>query len=368
MLFRRSASLDTKPLFVFVAFYYFAYLLSNALSGDFPDAMTSLSNEWLPLTVVFWGMLDWDERRTLRAMDIWLAAAAIFAGYAVYQHFVGWDVLRGKAMEQIGRFYIATATFSEHLTFAGVYFIIAFFVLGFLLSGGGGTKMRRTLYWMFFVLCTVAVIFSYARSVWLAMVFSSLVAAGMRGKRALLWAIAIIIIASLAAIALFPSVAMRTQTMFSASFGSNANRLTLWRTAVNMIKHSPILGFGAGGFSRNFEKFSAGGFCPIKCHPHSDYLNILVEAGALGFVAYIGLFAAFFAMSLRARKLGQGFWSQVATGTIVAISGMMLAGMFECFFVNDEVEELIIATLCLGVISYKRVKDEQKMRTKIACD
>ncbi|MCD6417248.1 O-antigen ligase family protein [bacterium] len=355
-----STAIKTARLLLFIVLYYVAYFIANMFSGNFYSSMSSLLNEWLPLTVIFWGVLDWDEKKIKRGIDIFVSVAAIFSVCAIVQHFWGWNFLRGKPLEPIEHFYIALGPYNEHLTFGGAYFLISFFILGYLLSKAEKNVLRKKLYWAFFVISSMAVVFSYSRSIWIAMVFSAIVAASFAGRRAVMWTVGIIAAAFGSFLAFFPSVLWRVSTLFNPSFGSNVNRIVLWKTALNMIKHSPIVGLGSGAFVRRFDEFFAGGYCPIRGHPHSDILNILVEAGIIGLIAYTGIFVVFFRASYRAVKDGSGVWKGYAMGAIVATAGIILAGLFECNFVNDEIEEILFFILSVGVVASWKVESQSR--------
>ncbi|MGB9561834.1 MAG: glycosyltransferase family 9 protein, partial [bacterium] len=127
------------------------------------------------------------------------------------------------------------------------------------------------------------------------------------------------------------------------------------------IRHNPITGLGSGGFIRNFDKYYTGGVCPVRCHPHNDYLNILVESGILGFLVYVGLFLIFFKTAFYTYRIGKDLWKGIALGSIIAITGIMVAGLFECYFVDDEVEELIFFIFGLNSIAYFNVNNPRKI-------
>lgn len=77
------------------------------------------------------------------------------------------------------------------------------------------------------------------------------------------------------------------------------------------------------------------------------------------------MFATFFVMTVSVIKHHRGFWRNVSAGAAIAIFGIMLAGLFESFFVNDEVQEIIIFMLSLGAIAWtKRVKSDEIISSK----
>ena len=75
------------------------------------------------------------------------------------------------------------------------------------------------------------------------------------------------------------------------------DRVAVYATALNMIAHRPLLGFGFG--TRTFERWrgayltSCCGVSPdyaAECAvPHNELLNVLVLLGAVGLAAYLGL-------------------------------------------------------------------------------
>jgi len=348
--------IETMRLIPLISLYYVSYIISNLFSGDFRSAMHSLSYEWLPMTVLFWGSIQMSEKKLQIGLDILIAIASLFSICAIIQHFAGWNFLRNVALEPMMGFYIATGPFGEHLTFGAVYFLIAFFVFGYLLAGGGNTLSRKRLYRIFFGLSTLAVVFSYARSIWLAIIVAALFAAAFTSRKVFAWTLATIAAFWTIVFTVFPSILQRMATIASSSFGSNINRIALWKTAWQMIWHNPIIGLGAGGFTRRFNEFFVGGFCPIRCHPHNDYLQTLVETGLIGLLIYIGIFIMFFNSAIKAIKSDNPFWRSIAMGALVAIVGIMFAGFFECYFVNDEVEEIIFFLLCIGFVAEQRSK------------
>jgi|GEM_PF-54559 len=343
---------QTGGIFMFIVLYYIVNLFSAALSGAFFDSLKSLRHEWIPLTFLIWVFLSPDENHLKRGIDIMVAVSGIFAFYACLQHFTGYDLVRGIALESLDRFYIATGPYGGHLTFGGVYFLIAFFILGYL-AGSALEKGRRFYYYILFLfLALPAVILSYARSIWIAMAFSTAILVLLVFRKHLLKASAIILALCVLLVILFPPLAKRGKTLLDMSFDSNFNRVELWATSRNMIFHRPIVGFGSGGFTRNFEKYFSGGFCPVRCHPHNDYLNVLVETGIFGLLIHLGLFWLVLRRAYYVFKAGSGIYRGIALGSLLAVVGIMIAGEFECFFVDDEVEELLFFMFGLCTISY----------------
>jgi len=69
------------------------------------------------------------------------------------------------------------------------------------------------------------------------------------------------------------------------------HRFDFYRIGAKMFFHEPLLGFGSGGFSRNFfryykvEKFES--YYAAYASAHSVYLKMFTERGILGLLAYL---------------------------------------------------------------------------------
>ena len=100
-----------------------------------------------------------------------------------------------------------------------------------------------------------------------------------------------------------PSVSERLNTslgIFSADYETldiaTSRRLTLWRTAGNIIQAHPINGVGPRGYRYAYKQFAEPGDFWInqngkgQTHPHFMGLEVLSETGVIGLIALLGLF------------------------------------------------------------------------------
>lgn len=76
-------------------------------------------------------------------------------------------------------------------------------------------------------------------------------------------------------------------------------RWSIYRDSVRMFVHKPVFGFGIGTFEQNYPKYQSFGSDLAVNHAHNDYLEFLVETGAIGF----GLLAWFVACVFRSARL-----------------------------------------------------------------
>jgi tetratricopeptide (TPR) repeat protein len=100
------------------------------------------------------------------------------------------------------------------------------------------------------------------------------------------------------------SITARIGSMFDVSSAGFADRLSLWKSAVAMIKDRPILGWGPETFGTYFPGYRRMDLVEFERdvmmldqpryqnRPHSDILQQGVSAGVLGMLAYILMWAA----------------------------------------------------------------------------
>jgi O-antigen ligase len=75
---------------------------------------------------------------------------------------------------------------------------------------------------------------------------------------------------------------------------SEATRLSMNRDAIKMFFHHPILGFGLGTFAEVYPRFRSFYTNFLVNEAHNDYLQWLVETGALGFGCMLWLLIVVF--------------------------------------------------------------------------
>ena len=83
---------------------------------------------------------------------------------------------------------------------------------------------------------------------------------------------------------------------------TDTSRLEYWRDSLVIIKDHP-LGTGLGTFRQVFPVYEVSTISERQAvYAHNDYLQVLVEAGWIGFLALVGGFAVFMVKSIRKVK------------------------------------------------------------------
>lgn len=103
--------------------------------------------------------------------------------------------------------------------------------------------------------------------------------------------------------------------IFSVGRDQNLNaRLEMFRDATKIIKDYPLLGTGGGGFKALYQGYQERIYYSTEVHNH--FLQVWVEAGILGFLAFIGIWlslAVAFIRNCMLKKASAVYWQNWAT-------------------------------------------------------
>jgi O-antigen ligase len=108
-------------------------------------------------------------------------------------------------------------------------------------------------------------------------------------------------------------------------------RLAHWAAGVEMAIRHPVLGVGAGNYDMNFrEATTTWRFRIGRGHAHNSYMQMLAQAGVIGFGAYMALIASV-GVTL-ADALRRSMSSALNRGIVIGISGMSAAILAHAVF------------------------------------
>lgn len=127
------------------------------------------------------------------------------------------------------------------------------------------------------------------------------------------------------------------------------SRFLIWQMAFKGFSDRPVLGWGPGNFQLVFSKH----YDPLMCRQepwfdraHNVFIDWLVTTGALGFVAYLSLFAAGAYLLIRA-TLAKG-----AEPGLVVLVGLLAAYGFNNLFVFDSLTSYLLFVTVLAYIHF----------------
>jgi O-antigen ligase len=327
-----------------------AYVLTQAISVAFSpyraQSFRALGEEWLLL--VFFLIVNnvQGEEKVKKLFGILVSVSTLVALYAIWQHYTGLDLYRGRTLEPRGSVFLSLGLFDHHLTFGG-YYMLVFLLSWVFLLGGRRWGWARMIDFASPIMIGLALVFSYARSAWLGAVSGVLTLGLLRGRKFAILLLVGLVLLCLLVYVIEPTSWDRIKEVSISKDKPESTRIRLWLTSVNMIKDKPIWGIGLGNFSRLFDRYKVEGFYDTTCHPHNDFLNVAVNSGILGLLAYLWIWVAFFRSTLRSARRGEKrtFVRAAQIAGMAAITGFLVASLFQCYYTDAEVNMLLMFVL-----------------------
>jgi O-antigen ligase len=339
------------PLNLPILAYVLTQTISAALSPYRVQSFRALGEEWLLL--IFFLMVNnlEGEEKIKRLFRILISVSTLVALYAIWQHYTGLDLYRGRILESRDSVFLSLGFFDHHLTFGG-YYMLVFLLSAALLLGVRRSGWTRVIDFVSPIVIGLALVFSYARSAWLGAVSGIFTLGLLRGRKFAIFLLVGLVLLCLLVYVIEPTSWDRIKEISLSKDRPESTRIRLWLTSVNMIKDKPIWGIGLGNFSRLFDRYKVEGFYDTTCHPHNDFLNVAVNSGILGLLAYLWIWVAFFRSTFRSVRRGekQTFVQAAQMAGMAAITGFLVAGLFQCYYTDAEVNMLLMFILGSTVI------------------
>jgi putative inorganic carbon (HCO3(-)) transporter len=147
-----------------------------------------------------------------------------------------------------------------------------------------------------------------------------------------------------AAVLLVGPIRQRVMSVFAGRRDSSNNfRMNVWAAVIDMIRDRPILGIGPGNgaFNQMYPLYQRPRFTALSAY--SVFLELLVEAGFVGFISFIWLMVVTFNQGwqqlqlLRQRQDPQGYWLVAA---MVAMAAMLGHGLVDTVWFRPQVSTL----------------------------
>jgi putative inorganic carbon (HCO3(-)) transporter len=187
----------------------------------------------------------------------------------------------------------------------------------------------------------VAMIFTYSRGGWIALVLSGIMVSFVMGRTRGVSLKAPIGILVLLILLYLPFHSVISARAFGDDQGSAESRIPLTMLALRMIADHPILGVGANNFSvvmqRYLTLYFRSGFLYIV---HNKYLLIWTETGMGGLLAYLAFLIGTLRTGWQCWKKNEGYLSILALSITAAIVSHMVHMNFEPFRIGP-VQELV---------------------------
>lgn len=287
------------------------------------------------------------EAEVRRLIDGLVAAAALLACTGLAQYLVGYGDIDRRIR----------GPFSHYMTFSGFLLICDLLLLTHLLVAGrsvldGRSGGRWGWRWLALVPINVALLGSYTRGAWVALVVSVTVLLLVRAPKLLLAYIPVgILIVILAPVPLV----RRMLSITDLQDPSNYDRLCMLEAGLTMVKERPLFGLGPEMVERRYPIYRSPTAPRFEVpHLHNSFLQLAAERGIPTLLAYLAMNLACLRAILRQyRREGgrQGPRADLYLGCLLALLAFNVAGLFENNWGDTEVQRpallLFVLPFCL---------------------
>ena len=353
-----SLKFSYTPLNLPILLYIATQVISVIFSPYKIHSLLALKEEWLLL--IFFLIVNniKDEEKIGKLLTILIAVSTLVGFYAIWQHYSGMDLYRHRGLESRGNVFISLGLFDHHLTFGG-YYMLVFLLAAVMLLNFKRSGFHRVLDFLAPIVIGLSLVFSYARSAWLGAFAGILTYGFLKGGKIIFILILGLLVICLLIYVIDPTSWHRLTEIDFSKDKAESTRIRLWQTSINMIKDKPIWGIGLGNFGKLFDQYKVEGYYDTICHPHNDFLNVTVNSGFLGLLAYIGIWVVFLYSTIKAmsKRRGKGFGYSVQIGGVVAIIAFLFASLLQCYYSDAEVNMLIM--FILGLTTTLNLKSEE---------
>ena len=268
------------PFIVFVAVRILSILFS-----EFPSLSLPSLNKEIFFYIIFFIFLieltEYDEKK-IRFLFKILVIAAVLASVV------------GTVKVIVGLSERAQSTTSGYSTLG--LFLSVIFAIIFPLGDEKDFFPSRSKWFIILIILATGILFAFNRSNWISVGIIILLIGLYKEKKILITLITIFTIVIL----LIPSLSNRFEQL--VNFIQNlSDRDVLWKGALMIWDQHPILGFGTKSFNEIFLLRSyladkgVGGW-------HNEYLQIYMESGAIGLIAFLWLTISIFYWGIKVLK------------------------------------------------------------------
>lgn len=315
------------PLIVYLAWNFIAAAFS-------PRPMHSLAavvdNEWpvIMMLMLFWTVRD--ARMLVRIVQTFLVSSVVAMLYALWQVWGGVELSRGLALTPMGTgYYRAVGFYGFYLTFAGFAMSVFFVCLAFFSELGGKERWR---YGVGALLSFLAVVGTFARSIWLSFGAAIPLFAFMKSRKLGVIVTVVLVALTTTGILLIPTLYDRALSIVDVS--QNETRLNLWTSAIAIAKDHPVLGVGQDNWDYFFEQYRVGGgYYDTTVHPHNDYLTALVSGGVPGLASFVAMWVITLVVGFQTvRRSTDPNIRAIALGGLFSIFGFLIGSLFQNYY------------------------------------
>lgn len=326
------------PVLAAAGAYLLFLLVSMAASLD-PERSSRALSELFNLTVIplaLW--LVRSERDARRIVDGLAVLGGCLGVFGLAQYFLGYDHLHQRI----------PGPFSHYMTFSGVLLLADVLLVSQLAAGprrrGPGAAWR----WGALGVINAALLCSYTRSAWVALVAALTLLILLRAPR---WLLAYPVAAVVLALTVPAPLVDRMRSITDLEDPSNRDRLSMAQAGLAMIADRPLVGLGPEMVRDLYPRYRVDTAVRDRVpHLHNSFLHLAAERGLPELASYLALMGIALGGAWRRLRREGGFRggrADLYLGAALAVVAFNVAGLFEHNWGDTEVQRLVLFLLIL---------------------
>ncbi len=328
-ILNRKWQASWNALFLPLMLYVGWNILCSAVSPRPGHSLWALvDNEWSLFIMLMMAWTVHEPRRLRRILLCWFVTSSAAMIYAMWQTFKGEEYYRKLALDPMGHLFRSVGFYGFYLTFAAFAMSVFFVSLVFALESEPRGRWKRMILPL---LSFLAVVFTFARGVWLSLAGVVPFLGLVRGKTKDWVAAGSLLAVFVVCLLVVPTLRTRAESIFDLR--ANQTRINLWETSMRINADFRLIGIGEDNFDYYFEKYKVPGYYDTTAHPHNDYLNVLVNSGIPGLVFFVWMWIAVLRSGILAwRKSKDDIVRSASLGGVLSLFGLMICALFQDYY------------------------------------
>lgn len=341
----RVREFPSTPINSVLVVYFGTMLFSTVLSPDPITSLVTYRKMWLVSAALAVFVLVRDRKEAESLLFAAVTVAGLVAVYSVVQHYTGVDfakTLVGKESNLdpfwFGRNegYRVKGLHPSGVTYAHALLFPLSIATAWMVAPKLTAKRRLCLVLAWFFM-SLALLFSLTRGVWVAFSVVLFVLACLSARRQFWSAIGCGVVCGMLFLGTGPGV--RERALSIVDLRANIGRSQIWRANLDMIRERPVTGWGFG----NYKQYRAAFYerypeADTDAHAHNNVLQVTVDMGFLGLLAFVFLNGRILILGGQAfKKESDGSFKGLTLGLWLACIGFFVGGLTQYNWGDAEV-------------------------------
>lgn len=331
MIFEKKLDVSGTPFDYFFLAYIVAEVLSTIFAVHQWESFVNMKRLLL-ISIVY---LVITGVRSERDVKVFLGSLIVVtSGLSIFE-------MAEFAAAHMGRL----SVFQHYMTAGGIEMIVLLLALPFVLHKHTPLKVRICA-----AICAVplfiALLLTFTRSSWLGFIGGAALIGILRSKYVLFVLMGFVVL-----FLLFAPLPLRERaySIIDPNDPSNAPRIHMWKTGIQIFKDYPVLGVGDSDLGQIYRTYTTPIHPDEGGHLHNNFVHLLVTLGIVGLAAVMAIFIKMFVVELRIYQALKNDWlaGSVVLGALAVFVGFQINGLFEWNFGDQEIISLVWCTLGL---------------------